>query len=63
MTALCCCCRLPSSCQDPRLSPYFCNEHILRRFPPTFLAAGGFDPLLDDTIDFDVRLEKAGASR
>jgi acetyl esterase/lipase len=36
---------------------------VLRYFPTTFMAGGGFDPLLDDTVDFDVRLERAGVHR
>jgi len=43
---------------DPFLSPYHAPDALLRGFPPTHLMAGGFDPLLDDAVDFDTRLRR-----
>lgn len=40
------------------------HDALLQRFwPPTFIGVGGFDPLLDDTVDFDVRLRHLGVPR
>ena len=52
----------PSSQCHERLSPYFAGDDILEQFPPSHLMAGGFDPLLDDAVDFHTRLCRVGVS-
>ena len=41
-------------------SPVFAPDELLKKLPPTYIAAAGFDPLLDDSIDFDTRIRRAG---
>jgi len=45
---------------DPCLSPSHCPDGFLARFPPTHIMAGGFDPLLDDAVDFHTKLRRLG---
>jgi len=45
---------------DCGISPAIVNDTILKRFPKTFIMVGGIDPLLDDAVDFDVRLRRCG---
>mmetsp|Transcript_54622 Transcript_54622/g.124400 ORF Transcript_54622/g.124400 Transcript_54622/m.124400 type:complete len:436 (+) Transcript_54622:483-1790(+) len=47
---------------DPFLSPYHATDELLARFPPTHLIAGGFDPLLDESVDFYGRLRRMGVA-
>ena len=47
-----------NACDDPCISPNFASDDILRRFPPTCIAAAGLDPLLDDAVDFNTRLRR-----
>jgi acetyl esterase len=49
----------PSS-PDPRAEPIHAD---LRGLPPLFLTAAALDPLYDDTIELDRRLEAAGVAR
>lgn len=43
---------------DPYLSPSMAPSSLLAKFPPTHIAAGGLDPLLDDGVHFAHRLLK-----
>lgn len=47
---------------DPLLCPGLATDAQLRQFPPTYIAAGGCDPLLDDAIDFNTRLRRVGVA-
>mmetsp|Transcript_18783 Transcript_18783/g.66337 ORF Transcript_18783/g.66337 Transcript_18783/m.66337 type:complete len:869 (-) Transcript_18783:108-2714(-) len=47
---------------DPLMCPGLATDAQLRQFPPTYIAAGGCDPLLDDAIDFNTRLRRVGVS-
>jgi acetyl esterase len=49
-----------SSRPDPRAEPIYAD---LRRLPPLFLMAAALDPLFDDTLELDRRLEAAGVAR
>ncbi len=54
---------LPPQCDpdtDPCLSPVLAPDAILCQLPPTSIVAGGFDPFLDDAIDFAHRLDQNG---
>mmetsp|Transcript_35662 Transcript_35662/g.54852 ORF Transcript_35662/g.54852 Transcript_35662/m.54852 type:complete len:290 (-) Transcript_35662:380-1249(-) len=46
--------------KHPLVSPYFAPDEVLRLFPPTLLFAGSNDPLLDDSVDFNIRLQRNG---
>ena len=39
--------------KNPTMSPYHTPDSILEQFPRTHIMAGGFDPLLDDSVDFN----------
>ncbi|RLN52681.1 hypothetical protein BBJ28_00010482 [Nothophytophthora sp. Chile5] len=41
---------------DPCVSPGLAEDALLEKFPPTALAVGDLDPLLDDSVDFYTRL-------
>ncbi len=45
---------------DPQVSPIFTPDEILAQFPPTSIMTGGMDILLDDAVDFHVRLRRNG---
>jgi len=45
---------------DPIASPYFAPDNILCLFPPTLLCESSEDPLLDDSVDFNARLQQLG---
>ena len=45
---------------DPLLSPALAPDDALRRLPPTHIQVGGFDPLLDDSVDFNTRIRRLG---
>lgn len=46
---------------EPLIHPLLADDATeLPRFPPTFLLAGGLDPLLDDAVDLHTRLTRAG---
>ena len=45
---------------DPLLSPALAPDEALRRLPPTYIQVGGFDPLLDDSVDFNTRIRRLG---
>ena len=51
--------QLESSC-DPMHSPIFAPDEVLQRLPPTCIQVGGFDPLLDDSVDFNTRIRRLG---
>lgn len=53
---------LTSNCDtsDPCLSPVLAPDNLLSQFPPTSIMVGGFDPFLDDSIDFAHRLYANG---
>ena len=48
--------------RDPLLSPVFAPDEALQRLPTTCLMAGGLDPLLDDTVDFNTRIRRMGVA-
>lgn len=50
----------PNAMKDPLISPGFADEALLKQFPPTIIAVGDIDPLLDDSTFFAHRLLKAG---
>jgi len=41
---------------DPCLSPVVAKDSLLAKLPPTSIMVGGFDPFLDDSVDFAHRL-------
>jgi acetyl esterase/lipase len=43
--------------KQPLLTP----PSILRKFPPTFFMVGGYDPFLDDSVSWHMRIAAAGA--
>ena len=45
---------------DPIASPYYAPDEILSLFPPTLICASNGDPLLDDSVDFNLRLKRLG---
>ena len=45
---------------DPLLSPALAPDEALRRLPTTHIQVGGFDPLLDDSVDFNTRIRRLG---
>ena len=45
---------------DPLLSPALAPDDALQRLPPTCIQVGGFDPLLDDSVDFNTRIRRLG---
>jgi acetyl esterase/lipase len=45
---------------DPRISPVYAADDVLRRFPPTLIQAGGPETLLYDSKAFARRLEDCG---
>lgn len=48
--------------RDPLLSPVFAPDEALQQLPTTCLMAGGLDPLLDDTVDFNTRIRRMGVA-
>ncbi len=42
------------------VSPFYAQDAILRKFPPTLLFASSKDPLLDDSVTFNERLKVLG---
>lgn len=46
--------------KSPTMSPYHTPDNLLEHFPRTHIMAGGFDPLLDDSVDFNTRLQRMG---
>lgn len=46
--------------KDSLASPFFAEDQVLRRFPPTLLFASSKDPLLDDSVTFNERLRVLG---
>jgi len=45
---------------DPIQSPVFAPDEVLQRLPPTSIQVGGYDPLLDDSVDFNTRIRRLG---
>ena len=45
---------------EPRASPLFAPDDVLRRFPPTLVFTSSEDPLLDDAVAFNGRLRGLG---
>eukprot|EP00468_Gymnochlora_sp_CCMP2014_P013448 CAMPEP_0167765820 /NCGR_PEP_ID=MMETSP0110_2-20121227/14936_1 /TAXON_ID=629695 /ORGANISM="Gymnochlora sp., Strain CCMP2014" /LENGTH=767 /DNA_ID=CAMNT_0007653649 /DNA_START=83 /DNA_END=2387 /DNA_ORIENTATION=+ len=45
---------------NPQVSPIFTSDAVLSHFPPTSIMPGGMDILLDDAVDFHVRLRRNG---
>ena len=45
---------------DPLLSPALAPDDVIRRLPLTHIQVGGFDPLLDDSVDFNTRIRRLG---
>jgi acetyl esterase/lipase len=45
---------------NPLLSPVFCPDNILAKFPPTTIMACEADPLRDPSYQFALRLKKLG---
>jgi len=50
----------PDLLLNPQVSPIFTSDAVLSRFPPTSIMTGGMDILLDDAVDFHVRLRRNG---
>ena len=46
--------------KDPLVSPFYAPDDVLRVFPPALIFAGSDDPLLDDSIHFNRRLQSLG---
>mmetsp|Transcript_20826 Transcript_20826/g.37096 ORF Transcript_20826/g.37096 Transcript_20826/m.37096 type:complete len:840 (+) Transcript_20826:139-2658(+) len=44
----------------PQVSPIYTTDAVLSHFPPTNIMTGGMDILLDDAVDFHVRLRRNG---
>ena len=44
----------------PLLSPALAPDEAIRRLPLTHIQVGGFDPLLDDSVDFNTRIRRLG---
>jgi len=42
------------------VSPFYAQDAVLRKFPPTLLFASSKDPLLDDSVTFNERLKVLG---
>ncbi|KAK3675080.1 hypothetical protein LTR78_005014 [Recurvomyces mirabilis] len=53
----------PDFATDHLLSPILTPEHVLARFPKTYMVTGERDPLVDDTIIFAGRLRQAHLQR
>ena len=47
---------------DPAVSPALAPDDVLRRLPATCIQVGGFDPLLDDSVDFNTRIRRLGVA-
>jgi len=45
---------------NPQVSPIFASDQVLAHFPPTDIMSGGMDLLLDDAVDFHIRLRRSG---
>ena len=45
---------------NPIQSPVFAPDDVLQRLPPTCIQVGGYDPLLDDSVDFNTRIRRLG---
>lgn len=45
---------------SPLQSPCFAPDDVLQRLPPTLMQVGGYDPLLDDSVDFNTRIRRLG---
>lgn len=45
---------------NPLVSPIHVSDSVLSKFPPVYLAAGDFDPLLDECITYGKRLKFLG---
>ena len=45
---------------NPLLSPALAPDEALRSLPLTHIQVGGFDPLLDDSVDFNTRIRRVG---
>eukprot|EP00471_Norrisiella_sphaerica_P013684 CAMPEP_0184504190 /NCGR_PEP_ID=MMETSP0113_2-20130426/52331_1 /TAXON_ID=91329 /ORGANISM="Norrisiella sphaerica, Strain BC52" /LENGTH=903 /DNA_ID=CAMNT_0026893813 /DNA_START=94 /DNA_END=2805 /DNA_ORIENTATION=- len=50
----------PETLLNPQCSPIFTSDAVLSHFPPTSIMTGGMDILLDDAVDFHVRLRRNG---
>jgi acetyl esterase/lipase len=46
--------------KNPLASPFYAPDDVIRVFPPTLIFAGSDDPLLDDSIYFNRRLQSLG---
>jgi acetyl esterase len=42
------------------VSPIHVSDEVMAKFPPVYLAAGDFDPLLDECINYGKRLKFMG---
>merc|ERR1719499_753813 len=52
---------LPSTCDpesDPFITPLLVRNEILSKFPPTSFVVGGYDPFLDDSVEFAHKLNE-----
>lgn len=45
--------------RDMKISPLFAPKEIIKNFPPTCIMGAGFDPLLDDSVEFIEHLKQA----
>lgn len=46
--------------RDPFLSPYWAEDHLLKKFPPVRILTVHLDPCLDDCVMFAKKLKKLG---
>ncbi|KAL7468263.1 hypothetical protein ACHAXS_008497 [Conticribra weissflogii] len=46
----------------PLASPYFAPDSVLQKFPPVLIFSSYEDPFLDDAVNFNARLRRAGVN-
>ncbi|XP_075976772.1 hormone-sensitive lipase isoform X2 [Anticarsia gemmatalis] len=46
--------------RDPLISPYWAEDHLLKKFPPVRILTVHLDPCLDDCVMFAKKLKKLG---
>lgn len=50
------------SLKNMYISPLFTPKEILKHFPTTCIMGAGFDPLLDDGVEFAEHLKQVGVT-
>lgn len=48
--------------RNMNVSPLFAPKELLKFFPPTCIMGAGFDPLLDDAVEFVEHLKQVGVT-